>query len=124
MPCSVGAAIAAPDRKVITLEGDGSAMYTLQALWTMARESLDVTMLIFANRSYQILRGELAGVGAGEPGKRAIDMLTIDRPDLDWVGLAKAQGVEAGRATTLEDLEEQFKRGTESSGPYLIEVVL
>jgi acetolactate synthase-1/2/3 large subunit len=124
LPCSVGAAIAAPDRKVITLEGDGSAMYTQQALWTMARESLDVTILIFANRSYQILRGELAGVGAGEPGKRAIDMLTIDRPDLDWVGLAKAQGVEAGRAATLEELEQQFKRGLASSGPYLIEVVL
>ena len=124
LPCSVGAAIAAPDRKVVTLEGDGSAMYTLQALWTMARESLDVTILVFANRSYQILRGELAGVGAGEPGKRAVDMLTIDRPDLDWVGLAKAQGVEAGRAETLEELEAQFKRGLASNGPYLIEVGL
>jgi acetolactate synthase-1/2/3 large subunit len=124
LPCSVGAAIAAPNRKVVTLEGDGSAMYTLQALWTMARESLDVTILVFANRSYQILRGELAGVGAGEPGAKATDMLTIDRPDLDWVGLAKAQGVEAGRATTLEELETQFKRGIASSGPYLIEVVL
>jgi acetolactate synthase-1/2/3 large subunit len=124
LPCSVGAAIAAPNRKVVTLEGDGSAMYTLQALWTMARNSLDVTILVFANRSYQILRGELAGVGAGEPGMKATDMLTIDRPDLDWVGLAKAQGVEASRATTLEELESQFKRGLASSGPYLIEVVL
>lgn len=124
LPCSVGAAIAAPARKVVTLEGDGSGMYTLQALWTMARESLDVTMLVFANRSYQILRGELAGVGAGAPGAKATDMLTIDRPDLDWVGLAKAQGVEAGRAATLEELETQFKRGIASSGPYLIEVVL
>jgi len=124
LPCSVGAAIAAPDRKVVTLEGDGSAMYTLQALWTMAREGLDVTILVFANRSYQILRGELSGVGAGTPGKRATDMLTIDRPDLDWVGLAKAQGVEAGRARTLEELEAQFKRAVASSGPYLIEVVM
>ena len=99
-------------------------MYTLQALWTMARNALDVTILVFANRSYQILRGELAGVGAGEPGMKATDMLTIDRPDLDWVGLAKAQGVEASRATTLEELESQFKRGLASSGPYLIEVVL
>lgn len=124
LPCSVGAAIAAPDRKVITLEGDGSAMYTLQALWTMARNSLDVTILIFANRTYQILRGELASVGAGTPGKNANEMLTIDRPDLDWVGLAKAQGVEAGRATTLEELESHFKRGIATKGPYLIEVVL
>jgi acetolactate synthase-1/2/3 large subunit len=124
LPCSVGAAIAAPDRKVVTLEGDGSAMYTLQALWTMARNALDVTMLVFANRSYQILRGELAGVGAGEPGKKATDMLTIDRPDLDWVALAKAQGVDASRATTLEELEKRFKYGLASEGPYLIEVVL
>jgi acetolactate synthase I/II/III large subunit len=124
LPCSTGAAIAAPDRKVVALEGDGSAMYTLQALWTMARNSLDVTILVFANRSYQILRGELAGVGAGTPGRNANDMLMIDRPDLDWVGLAKAQGVEAGRATTLEELTTQFERGIASSGPYLIEVVL
>jgi acetolactate synthase I/II/III large subunit len=124
LPCSVGAAIAARNRKVVALEGDGSAMYTLQALWTMARNSLDVTILVFANRSYQILRGELAGVGAGTPGAKATDMLTIDRPDLDWVGLAKAQGAEAGRATTLEELEREFKRGLATSGPYLIEVVL
>ena len=71
LPVAVGAAIACPSRKVIALEGDGSAMYTLQALWTMARESLDVTVVIFANRAYQILRGEFANVGAGTPGQRA-----------------------------------------------------
>jgi acetolactate synthase-1/2/3 large subunit len=123
-PCATGAAVAAPDRKIILLEGDGSGMYTVQALWTMARNSLDVTMLVFANRSYQILRGELAGVGAGEPGKNATDMLTLDRPDLNWVALAKGHGVEAGRATTLEELAREFKRGIASSGPYLIEVVM
>jgi acetolactate synthase-1/2/3 large subunit len=123
-PCATGAAVAAPDRKVVLLEGDGSGMYTVQALWTMARNSLDVTMLVFANRSYQILRGELAGVGAGEPGKNATDMLMLDRPDLDWVSLAKGHGVEAGRATTLEELAREFKRGIASSGPYLIEVVM
>jgi acetolactate synthase I/II/III large subunit len=122
LPVSVGASVAAPDRKVIVLEGDGSAMYTLQALWTMARNSLDVTMLVFANRSYQILRGELAGVGAGAPGRNATDMLTIDRPDLDWVALAKGHGVEAGRATALEELAREFRRGLASSGPYLVEV--
>lgn len=123
-PCATGAAVAAPDRKVVLLEGDGSGMYTVQALWTMARNSLDVTMLVFANRSYQILRGELAGVGAGEPGKNATDMLMLDRPNLDWVSLAKGHGVEAGRATTLEELAREFKRGIASSGPYLIEVAM
>ena len=124
LPNAVGAAVAAPDRKVICLEGDGSGMYTVQALWTMARAGLDVTVLVFANRSYQILRGELAGVGGGEPGRNATDMLTIDRPTLDWVSLAKAQGVEAGRATNIEELNREFARGLASSGPYLIEVVL
>ena len=124
LPVAVGASVAAPDRKVVVLEGDGSGMYTLQALWTMARNSLDVTILVFANRSYQILRGELAGVGAGAPGRNATDMLTIDRPDLDWVALAKGHGVEAGRVRTLEELAREFERGLASSGPYLIEVVL
>jgi acetolactate synthase-1/2/3 large subunit len=123
-PCATGAAVAAPDRKVILLEGDGSGMYTVQALWTMARNQLDVTMLVFANRSYQILRGELAGVGAGEPGKNANEMLTIGNPDLDWVSIAKGHGVEGGRATTLDELAREFKRGIAVNGPYLIEVVL
>jgi acetolactate synthase I/II/III large subunit len=124
LPCGVGAAVAAPDRKVVVLEGDGSGMYTVQALWTMARNGLDVTVLVFANRTYQILRGELAGVGAGEPGKNANDMLTIGRPDLDWVALAKGHGVEAGRATSLDELAVQLRRGLASNGPYLVEVVL
>ncbi len=124
LPAAMGAAIAAPDRKVIALEGDGSGMYTLQALWTMARESLDVTVLIFANRSYKILRGELQSVGAGAPGQRATDMLTLDRPDLDWCALARGMGVESGRATTLEELAAQLQRGLKSEGPYLIEVVI
>ena len=124
LPASVGAAIAAPARKVIALEGDGSGMYTLQALWTMARENLDVTILVFANRAYKILRGELAGVGAGEPGQRATDMLTIDRPALDWQSMARGLGVEAGQAATLAQLASQFKRGLASEGPYLIEVLV
>lgn len=124
LPGAVGAAIGAPGRKVIALEGDGSAMYTMQALWTMARESLNVTVVMFANRSYQILRGELANVGGGTPGQRATDMLTLDRPDIDWVGLAKSVGVEAGRALDLDGLAREMQRGLASSGPYLIEVVL
>ena len=122
-PTAVGAAIGAPGRKVISLEGDGSAMYTLQSLWTMAREQLDVTMIVFANRSYHILRGELAAVGAGTPGQRATDMLTLDRPNLDWQSMARGHGVEAGQATTLDELATQLKRGLASSGPYLIELV-
>jgi acetolactate synthase-1/2/3 large subunit len=124
LPVAVGAAIACPDRKVIALEGDGSGMYTLQALWTMARENLDVTVLVFANRAYNILRGELANVGAGTPGLRATDMLTIDRPDLDWLALAKGHGVEAGRAANLDELAAQFRRALARKGPYLIEVAM
>ncbi len=121
---ATGAAIAAPDRKVVAFEGDGSAQYTLQALWTMAREGLDVTMVVFANRAYKILLGELNNVGAAAPGANALSMLTLDRPDLDWVALAKGYGVEAGRAKTLEELAVQFRRGLAVAGPYLIEVVM
>jgi acetolactate synthase-1/2/3 large subunit len=124
MPVAVGAAIACPDRKVLAFVGDGSGMYTLQALWTMAREGLDVTVVIWANRTYQILKGELANVGAGTPGRRARDMLDIDRPDLDWVSLAKGMGVPAGRAEDCQGLATQLQRGLAEPGPYLIEAVL
>lgn len=124
MPVAVGAALACPGRKVIALEGDGSAMYTLQALWTMARESLNVTIVVFANRAYQILRGEFDKVGAGSPGQRATDMLTLDRPTLDWRALARGHGVEAGQATSLEEFAKELQRGLASEGPYLIEVLL
>lgn len=124
LPLATGAAIGAPHRQVIALEGDGSAMYTLQALWTMARENLKVLTIIFANRSYRILHGELASVGAGTPGRKAHDMLTLDRPNLDWTSLAKGCGVEAGRAATLDELAREFKRGVAAPGPYLIELVM
>jgi len=124
LPVATGAAIASPDRKVVALEGDGSGMYTLQALWTMARESLNVTIVVFANRAYQILRGELRAMGAGTPGKHANDMLTLGRPDLDWVSLARGLGVEGSRATTLDALAAQFKRALAHRGPCLVEVVL
>ena len=97
MPVAVGAAVACPDRKVLCLEGDGSGMYTLQALWTMAREGLKITTVVFADRTYDILKGELANVGAGNPGRRALDMLEIGRPDLDWVSMARGMGVPAAR---------------------------
>jgi acetolactate synthase I/II/III large subunit len=124
LPIATGAAIACPDRKVLALEGDGSGMYTLQALWTMARENLDVTVVVLANRAYQILRGELRNMGAGTPGQRATDMLTLDRPSLDWVSLARGHGVDGGRATTLEELTTQLQRGLAQRGPYLVELVL
>jgi acetolactate synthase-1/2/3 large subunit len=124
LPAGTGAAIGAPDRKVIVLEGDGSGMYTLQSLWTMVRENLDVLVVIFANRSYRILHGELANVGGGAAGPRARDMLTLDRPQLDWVALAQGHGAEAGRATNLEELALQFRRGLAHRGPYLVELVM
>jgi acetolactate synthase-1/2/3 large subunit len=124
MPVAVGAAIACPDRKVLALIGDGSGMYTVQALWTMAREGLDVTAVIWANRTYQILKGELANVGAGTPGRKAQDMLDIGRPDLDWVSLARGMGVTAARAEDCETLAAQLQRSLAERGPYLIEVAL
>ena len=124
MPVSVGAAVACPDRKVIALVGDGSAMYTVQSLWTMAREGLDITIVIFSNRSYNILRGELTNVGVQNPGPRAVDMLSLDRPDLDWVSMAKSMGVEAARSRTAEDLAKALDAGLHNEGPYLIEVAI
>ena len=99
-------------------------MYTVQALWTMAREGLNITTVIWANRTYQILKGEFDNVGAGRPGQKAKDMLEIGRPDLDWVALATGMGVSAGRAVDCESLCKQLQRGLTEPGPYLIEVVL
>jgi acetolactate synthase-1/2/3 large subunit len=99
-------------------------MYTLQALWTQARESLDVTTLIFANRSYAILNIELARVGAGDPGAKAISMLDLHNPVLDWVKLASGMGVEASRATSVEEFAALFESAMQNRGPRLIEVVV
>ena len=123
-PVAVGAAVACPDRKVISMIGDGSAMYTIQALWTMARESLDVCAIIFSNRSYKILYSQLSDVGAPNPGPRAIDMLTLDRPTLDFVALAKGMGVEGARVEDLEGFTKQLQWAMGHKGPYLIEVVM
>jgi len=124
LPVAIGAAIACPERKVIAMIGDGSAMYTVQALWTMARENLDVTVLIFANGSYKILRGELTNVGVQNPGPRAIDMLTLNRPDLDWVSLARGMGVPGVKVETAEALAKAVDVGLRTGGPNLIQVVL
>jgi acetolactate synthase-1/2/3 large subunit len=124
LPVAVGAAVACPDRKVLAMIGDGSAMYTPQALWTMAREGLDITVMIFANRSYEILRGELAKMGAGNPGPRAVDMLSLDRPEIGWTALARGMGVEATRVEDCAALERALAAGLEVSGPALIEVMM
>ncbi|MFV0474706.1 MAG: acetolactate synthase large subunit, partial [Pikeienuella sp.] len=124
MPVSIGAAMAAPGRKVLATVGDGSAMYTPQALWTMAREGLDVTILIFANRNYAILRGELTNVGVANPGPRALSMLSLDNPPLDWIARARSMGVEAERVTTAPELDAAMKAGFACEGPYLIEVMV
>ena len=124
MPNAIGAALACPDRSVICMEGDGSAMYTEQSLWTMAREQLAITVVIFANRSYAILRGEFNAVGAGSPGQRATDMLSLDRPDLDWVAIARGHGVSAERVSDAAGFQSALSRGIASRGPSLIEVWL
>jgi len=124
LPVATGAALACPDRKVVCLEGDGSGMYTLQALWTQARESLDVTTLIFANRSYAILNIELARVGAGAPGPKAFSMLDLHNPELDWVKLASGMGVQASRAASVEEFAAQFESAMRNRGPRLIEIVV
>ena len=124
LPCAVGAAIGAPGRPVLALVGDGSAMYTLQALWTAARESLPVVTVVFANRAYRILQGELQGVGATISGQKATDMLTLDRPFLDWVALAQGHGVPGVRVDEAGALVKALQRGFASQGPCLIEVLL
>ena len=122
MPLAVGAAVACPDRRVLCLSADGSGMYTLQALWTMAREGLKVTTVVFANRAYAVLKREFAFLGVGEPGPRAADLFDIGRPDLDWVLLAKSMGVPGTRATSLDTFARALREGFESEGPMLIEV--
>jgi acetolactate synthase-1/2/3 large subunit len=124
LPVAVGAAVACRDRRVIALESDGSAMYTLQSLWTMAREGLDVTTILFNNGSYAVLNMELGRVGADAAGPRAKEMLDIRRPDLDFVSLAQGMGVTATRATTAEDFNDQLARALATPGPTLVEAVV
>ena len=124
MPLATGAAVACPDRKVLCLSGDGSAMYTVQSLWTQARENLDVTTVVFSNRSYEILLGELAKVGAGNAGRSALDMLDLRRPDLDFVMMAKSMGVPGVRVDSNASFAKALAHGIAQPGPYLVEVEL
>ena len=124
LPLAVGAALAAPARKVLCLEGDGSGMYTVQSLWTMAREKLDVIAVVYANATYAILNFEFDRVGGGKPGPRARSMLDIGDPVLDWVRMAEGMGVNAARASTAEELDALLARMVNEPGPHLIEAVL
>jgi acetolactate synthase-1/2/3 large subunit len=140
LPLAAGAAIAAPGRRVLALEADGSAMYTLSALWTHAREQLDITTVIFSNRSYAILEMELERVGAAAAGpdaaatgeeavadaehKAARSLLDLSRPSLDFVSLAGGMGVPATRATTADEFAAQLRRALAEPGPNLIEAVV
>ncbi|MPY79111.1 MAG: acetolactate synthase large subunit [Actinophytocola sp.] len=124
MPVATGAAIAAPDRPVINLESDGSAMYTLPALWTQARENLDVTTVILNNNAYAILRMEMQRVGADLSGPTAKALLDLSSPAMDFVKMAEGMGVPASRATTCEELAEQFARAVAEPGPHLIDAAV
>ena len=121
IPMAVGAALAAPDRRVISMQADGSGMYTLQGLWTQARENLDVTTIVLSNRKYAILIDELANVGA-KSGKTAQDMFSLADPELDWPAMAKGMGVEARRAESCEELADLLRASVRRSGPFLIEL--
>ncbi|HKC00575.1 MAG TPA: acetolactate synthase large subunit [Terriglobales bacterium] len=123
LPLATGAAVAAPGRRVINFEGDGSALYTIQALWTQARERLNVTTVILSNRKYAILELELANVGAN-PGRTALDLFDLGNPALDWIRLAEALGVEGARAETLEELADLLAVSNQREGPFLIELVI
>jgi acetolactate synthase-1/2/3 large subunit len=124
MPLAVGAAVACPDRRVLCLSADGSGMYTPQALWTMAREGLNVTTVVFANRDYTVLKREFSYLAIGNPGPRAAAMFEIGRPDLDWTLLAKGMGVPGYRVNSLDGFGKALRAGLEGEGPTLIEVPL
>jgi acetolactate synthase-1/2/3 large subunit len=124
LPVAIGAAIACPDRKVISLLGDGCAMYTIQSLWTLVRENLDVTVVVYKNNSYAILNIELMRTGAGQGGDKARSLMSLDNPELDWIAMARSMGVSARRVVTVEDFRSAFSEAMTQRGPRLIEVCL
>jgi acetolactate synthase-1/2/3 large subunit len=124
LPLATGAAIASPGRSVLALEADGSAMYTISALWTQAREGLDITTVIFSNRAYAILGMELGRVGAAAGGQAAQSLLELSRPSLDFTALARGMGVPASRAATAPEFAQQLRRALAEPGPHLIEAIV
>jgi acetolactate synthase-1/2/3 large subunit len=124
LPVATGAAVACPNRKVFSMEADGSAMYTLQSLWTQAHEGLDVVTIIFSNRSYRILHGELERVGVDYDCPKARKLFELTRPNLDWVSIAQGMGIHSTCAKTAEQLNEQLEAAIHTPGPHLIEAVI
>jgi acetolactate synthase-1/2/3 large subunit len=124
LPVATGAAVAAPERRVVCVEADGSAMYTIQALWTQAREGLDVTTIVLSNRAYAILQIEMHRVQADPPGPTAAALLDLDRPVLDVVALARGFGVPAVSVSTVADLDSALRRFLNEPGPSVIEATL
>ena len=125
IPMALGAGVACPERKIVNLQADGSGMYTIQGLWSIAREKLDVTTVIWNNRSYNILNLELHNVGAAnDAGPMALSMFDLSNPDLDFCKIAEGMGIEAMRSTTTEQFNEQFAYCMKNKGPQLIEVII
>jgi acetolactate synthase-1/2/3 large subunit len=124
LPCAVGAALACPSRKVIALQADGSGMYTLQALWTAAREGLDIVTVVCANRAYRILQAELGRAGIAEPGPQARSLTDLTHPEIDWVSLARGLGVPGTRVETADAFCSAFEGALAEPGPSLIEALL
>jgi len=124
LPVATGAAVACPDRPVLALEADGSAMYTISALWTHAREQLDITTVIFSNRSYAVLNMELDRTGASTTGEMARSLLDLSRPAIDFTALATGMGVPASRAVSADEFVQQLRRALGEPGPHLIEAML
>lgn len=124
LPLAVGAAVACPDHRVLCLTADGSGMYTLQALWTMAREGLKVTTVVFSNHIYGVLKREFSGIGLGQPGPRAASLFELNRPHLDWVALAKGMGVPGGRVISMDSFVGALRQGFACEGPSMIEVLV
>jgi acetolactate synthase I/II/III large subunit len=124
LPCATGAAVACPDRRVIAYQADGSGMYTIQSLWTQARESLNVTTVLCNNRSYRILQVELARAGVTEPGRKARSLTDLSNPDIEWTSLARGLGVPSVRVETAEALTRELERSLATPGPSLIEMIL
>ncbi|MCL1960417.1 MAG: acetolactate synthase large subunit [Desulfovibrionaceae bacterium] len=124
LPVAIGAALACPQRKVFALAGDGSAMYTIQALWTMARERLDIIVIVFNNRAYAILNMELERTGSGQPGPAARAQMDLANPAIDFVALGQGMGVRSARAETCDQFIQALQDAIDSPGPHLIETVV
>ncbi len=124
LPMAVGAAVAKPNRRLLCLSADGSGMYTVQSLWTMAREALNITKVIFSNRVYSVLKREFANLCGAPPGPKALDLFEIGQPDLDWVAMAKGMGVPAIRISSLEEFSKALQSSFAAEGPMLIDIPL